>query len=292
MITSNEISISVVMPTYNVEEYVEEAIFSVLQQTVKANEIIIVDDGSTDSTPSVLKKFESIKNVTILYTKNYGLGSARNTGASLSSSQFILFVDSDDKLECNLLEEFCKLAQRHNELDLFVYSFKAFDALTGEIVNSKCHYYDSELMGTGSEILVYLLDKNKFHSSSCCIILKANLINWNREGFRNILHEDEEMTPRLFIASNLVYVTPKQLYQYRVNRPNSIMGSVNKRKWLRSRFGYITALISLFKLMYVHRSNQTLNYALVRRAKYLATQAFYPILFVIFVKVKKILNQK
>ena len=88
-------NVSVIMPVYNVEKYVHFAIYSVLRQSFKAFELIIVNDGSTDNSLSICKKFKDPR-VRVVSQKNRGLAGARNTGIRESSGEFIAFIDSDD----------------------------------------------------------------------------------------------------------------------------------------------------------------------------------------------------
>ncbi len=97
--------ISVIIPTYNMAEYVGEAIDSVLSQTYKNIEIIIVDDGSKDNTREILKRYNSC--IKYIYQENKGLSAARNTGIRVSKGAFLAFLDADDmwlpeKLECQI----------------------------------------------------------------------------------------------------------------------------------------------------------------------------------------------
>jgi len=86
--------ISVIIPTYNRENLIEKTIQSVLNQTIKADEIIIIDDGSTDSTKKILEKYD--QNIRYIYQKNNGVSSARNLGINKASNEWLCFLDSDD----------------------------------------------------------------------------------------------------------------------------------------------------------------------------------------------------
>lgn len=108
---------SVVIPTYNRLRYVQRAIKSVLEQTMQPEEIIVIDDGSTDNTANELKKyFPSIK----LYSnqKNYGVSHARNRGAEHASGNWLAFLDSDDTWHPTKLEEQAKFLKSRNEIIL------------------------------------------------------------------------------------------------------------------------------------------------------------------------------
>ena len=98
-------TVSVIVPVYNGEKYIAECIDSVLAQTVKPNEIIVVDDGSTDNTARIVNKYQSVK---YIFQKNKGVGHARNLGIDESSGEFIMFLDHDDFYAPNKLESCLK----------------------------------------------------------------------------------------------------------------------------------------------------------------------------------------
>ncbi len=102
--------ISVIIPAYNCADYVRDAIESVLSQSYKAVEIIVVDDGSTDNTAEVLNKYRSNEFITYVHQDNKGPGAARNAGMSMSKGEYICFLDADDELKPDSLK------QRHDVL--------------------------------------------------------------------------------------------------------------------------------------------------------------------------------
>ncbi|WP_263808718.1 glycosyltransferase family 2 protein [Salinibacter sp.] len=99
-----DVNISVVIPCYNSESFVETAVRSALNQTFQAEEVICIDDGSTDETLEVLRSLEAENNDLIVHTqKNEGICGARNTGLKITNSQYVAFLDHDDKLQPNKL---------------------------------------------------------------------------------------------------------------------------------------------------------------------------------------------
>lgn len=115
--------VSVIIPTYNRAHIISRAIQSVLDQTYQDLEIIIVDDGSTDNTESVIKSFNDKR---IIYNKsnnkNKGVASARNIGVKLSRAEYIAFQDSDDVWYPYKLEKIMKVIEDHRNID-FIYSY-------------------------------------------------------------------------------------------------------------------------------------------------------------------------
>ena len=125
--------VSIIIPSYNKENYIEQAINSVLSQTIADWELIIVDDFSTDGTMEVLKKFEHQNNVHIFYNEiNKGANYCRNFGFSKSTKPYIIFFDADDILEKNCLENRVKLMGENPSLDFAVFTMGIFNKKIGD----------------------------------------------------------------------------------------------------------------------------------------------------------------
>ena len=106
------IFISIIVPVYNTEKYLQRCIDSILRQTYKYFELILIDDGSTDNSPSICDSYLSLDNrVVVRHIKNKGVANARNIGMKISKYKHFMFVDSDDWIEENMLEEMCKYAE-------------------------------------------------------------------------------------------------------------------------------------------------------------------------------------
>lgn len=119
--------VSVIVPVYNVEQYLDECLNSIRQQTYKNIEIIVVEDCSTDNSLNTLTKhLEDPRVKLIQHEKNSGLSAARNTGIDTAKGNYIIFIDSDDLVHLSLIELCVKYAIV-NDADLITYNFKAFE---------------------------------------------------------------------------------------------------------------------------------------------------------------------
>lgn len=106
--------VSVIIPIYNVETFLTRCVESVLNQTMKELEIILVNDGSTDNSPRLCDKFKlEDSRIKVIHKKNGGLASARNAGLRVATAEYIFFLDSDDWLELNGLQHLCELADKY-----------------------------------------------------------------------------------------------------------------------------------------------------------------------------------
>lgn len=119
---SNSPGVSVIIPIYKVEEFIHECVESVLSQTYKDFEIILVDDGSTDSCGEICDDFSKSDNrIKVIHKQNGGLSDARNVGLSLARAEYIYFLDSDDWIENNLIE--CVLEKMEKGYDMVVFNY-------------------------------------------------------------------------------------------------------------------------------------------------------------------------
>ena len=124
--------ISVIIPCYNVENYIGECLDSVINQTFEDVEILCINDGSTDNTLNILETYgERDSRIEIFSQKNQGLSASRNLGLEKAKGKYIFFLDSDDYIELNALEELFNLAEEKS-LDLILYKLRNFDDETKE----------------------------------------------------------------------------------------------------------------------------------------------------------------
>ncbi len=125
--------VSVIIPVYNVEQYLRECLNSVIKQTLKEIEIICVDDGSTDNSLDILREYaEKDHRITIITQKNLHAGVARNAGLAIAKGEYLSFLDSDDFFELNMLEETYNLAKKENT-EIVFYQYKKYNNETRKI---------------------------------------------------------------------------------------------------------------------------------------------------------------
>lgn len=224
---TNQIKVSVVIPVYNVELYVEKAVRSIMSQTLKEIEIIVVNDGSTDSSLNIVRKLANEDSrIQIISNPNHGLSVARNLGIYRAIGEYIYFFDSDDWLEPNALELSYNKCQE-NKLD-----FLFFDAI---IFSDECALEDVEQMNyertklyedrvySGAEILEKQFSTHGYSSSACLSFIRRSYLSDIKLNFYPyLLHEDELFTCLLYINASRVGFISQAFFHRRV-RVNSIM---------------------------------------------------------------------
>lgn len=220
---------SIIMPVYNVEKYIEKCIKSIIDQSYKNYELLIVDDGSIDNSIKLAKQLtKNLKNVKILTKENGGLSDARNYGLEYASGDYIWFVDSDDYIRNDALEILSK--ELNNDIICFGY-YKVCSNST-EKVKIKYNYLD--------DIRRYLL----YTPSACTRIYKRSFLKNNNIKFeKGKFYEDLGLTPWLVKFTNSIGFIDECLYYY-IIRDNSIMTSANFNQKKDDRFWAINNIIS------------------------------------------------
>lgn len=216
--------LSVIVPVYNVEEYIEECIESILNQTLKEIEIIIVNDGSTDKSMNIVNKFIDSR-IKIVTKQNGGLSSARNAGLKVATGQYIAFIDSDDFLQNHsAYEDMYNIAIKSN-VDIVAGNaiwYFGEDNMYAMERNKKL--FNKEVMSI-NEFLINSIESNRIYAPVWLNIYNREMLIKNDLFFKEgILHEDEHFTPRVMLSTDKIAIYQKEFYVYR-QREGSIMNS-------------------------------------------------------------------
>lgn len=218
--------ISVIIPTYNVELYLDEAICSILKQTYQNFEIIIINDGSTDSSLSIAYSYaNSDKRIKIITQSNLGPSKARNVGIINSQGKFIYFFDSDDLIEPHTLEICINLITKL-DLDLVTFSGIAFSTIPNAIEPFR-FYQKPDILAPicGAKLLTRLIESDAYSSSPCLYLFDRKIIDKGNFYFdEGYLHEDEGFAPLLYCSAERAISISNCLFKRRV-RENSIITS-------------------------------------------------------------------
>lgn len=218
--------VTVVLPIYNVEAYLERNIKSVINQTYKKLEIILVDDGSPDNCPEICEEWaKKDKRIKVIHKKNAGLGCARNTGIENATGEYICFFDSDDYIDLDAIEKAYTLAKNENS-DIVTFGFSTVKS-DGTIGNSiipktdKVTYEGKEVQetfladligpdcSTGKQTNLWMSAWASLYSMK---IITEN--NWRFVSEREIISEDIYSLLGLYKYVNRVSVLSEALYYY------------------------------------------------------------------------------
>jgi glycosyltransferase involved in cell wall biosynthesis len=181
--------VSIIIPIYNVEKYISECIESILNQTYKEIEIILINDGSTDLSGSICDSFqEKHTNIIVIHQKNSGSGNARNNGLDIATGEFIMFCDPDDWLPVDAVEKHVE-AIENNNADLTIGFIKDFTFdNSGTLINKRDSYLFSKSISSIKE-----LKENFFRlysminfKSPCNKLYRAEIIKQNKLRFPNL----------------------------------------------------------------------------------------------------------
>lgn len=225
------IKVSVILPVYNAEEYLNECLDSIVNQTLKDIEIICINDGSTDNSLDILETYaKNDKRIKIISKENGGLGAARNIGLKNSSGEFISFIDSDDFIELNMLEELYNNAIS-NQSDVVVFKFACFNEDSSKL--------DYSIQGFDFDNIFNDVDFDNFtfdYHNIKKYVLNASFATWtklyNREYLfnnnfefdENIVFEDVPFHIKVILNTNKISFSPNFFYCYRHN-PNSLVNT-------------------------------------------------------------------
>jgi len=217
---------SIIVPIYNVEDYLDKCLTSLVNQSEQEIEILCINDGSTDNSLEVIKKFEALDSRVKGFTKeNGGLSDARNYGLKLVKSDYVMFIDSDDFCELDMVE-LCLKHMKQNDADMCVFNVNNYFQETDTYTTTKLPFQEG---------VKYQLKENKDMLAYC------NNAAWNKMykvslftdhqveypfGYR---HQDLGTTPILLHYAKSVVFIDKPLYNYLADRTNNLTTTYDKK---------------------------------------------------------------
>lgn len=242
--------ISVIIPVYNTEKYLDECLCSVENQTLKEIEIICVNDGSKDSSLEILKRHaDKDSRIKIINQRNAGVSSARNTGIKAAQGKYISFFDSDDILLPYFLEKAYEDLTKYN---VSVAAFKLQTFIDGEEINIDSFAYDDSKVKVCKRSKKQNPFYNMVENAGFIVtkVYKKSLITdnniWFKEGITN--YEDQLFNLLLFPHVTKMVQDDNVSYLYRKNRPGSAVTEFNAKKILTSSIAVSRELVDNFEL--------------------------------------------
>ncbi len=259
--------ISVIIPVYNVKDYLADCVDSILRQTVRELEIILVDDGSTDGSAELCDAYEkSDERIFVLHQKNAGLGPARNAGLQIAKASWIAFVDSDDYVQNDMYEQLLHAACEQ----------KAAMAVCGyfEVHGTRLERFPRKNIPeclTAKEAIEQSLTEGSFGCFAWNKLYKAELWSNIRFPEPNCAYEDMAIMYRVFEKAARISYLNKPLYYYR-QRKGSITHNVS---FNRQRFVIFDHYRVLLEHAHAHHYEED---ELIQSSVLLQTLRFYALL--------------
>lgn len=232
--------VSIVVPIYNVEQYLEKCVESICRQTYENLEIILVNDGSPDQCGQMCEEYAKKDNrIKVIHKKNGGLSDARNSGVKLATGKYLLFVDSDDYIAKDLVEKTVTVAEKNN-CDMVLYDYYYVEPDNVEI--------RSTIVPANKVISLEQEHTLLLAATSACAKL------FNREFYvkancpfpQGIYFEDLATTSIFFMRAKRVFYLKEPLYYY-INRENSIMTGKNFEKSSHDKLVALEHILSAYK---------------------------------------------
>lgn len=225
--------VSVIVPIYNVEKYLEKCLDSLVNQTLKDIEIILVNDGSTDNSGQIAKKYANKYKDKIIYLEkeNGGLSDARNYGLEYVKGDYISFVDSDDYISKNLYSELVKYMEK--DYDMIKFGILTVDLKNNKIIENKSQQFENK---TGEEAFDILYKTDKMTEVAWGYLYKASF--WKENNFKyakDMYHEDFGLTPLVILKAKKVASTNILGYYY-VQSDKSITRNSDEKKKLKMSY--------------------------------------------------------
>jgi len=267
--SENKPLVSILIPVYNVEQYLDECLNSVITQSYDNLQIILCNDGSTDNSPSICNDYQRIDSrITVFTQKNSGLSIARNNLLKHAKGDYVYFLDSDDYISHNAIEQLLYTAQE-TKSDVVMFLCKEINQC-GEIIATRQYYQKKEYyeQSINGRIFFELLCKNKdFKTCVSFLFIERDLLLKSKLDFYpHILHEDDLFTFLLLQYAESVTYLEQKLY-YRRTRANSIMTSEISSEHINGKCTVICEIIdfchrfNLFKQSgcYISHVNKRIN---------------------------------
>ena len=228
------IKVSVILPIYNVAPYLEETFKSILKQTLKEIEIIAVNDGSTDNSEEIIRKYQQQDSRIIAFTQeNKGQSAARNLALQHATGKYIYMMDSDDLLSDSDALKICYDYAEKNNADFIFFDGESFseDGIQRTSWNTKrTHLVDENKKQNGDDLLNLVLDTETHNCVVWLLFIKKKYLKTiGLHFYEGIIHEDELFTTMLTLSSNNIYCLKRCLVNHRIRHASTMGINFSKR---------------------------------------------------------------
>ncbi len=249
-----EVTVSIIIPFYNDGLYLEDAIKSVLNQTLNNIELILVDDGSTDESVKIARKYaKEYANILYQRQKNSGQGVARNKGLEMSQGKFVYFLDSDDYLEVHAMEKCYQIASS-NKCDIITFNSKEtkYDASDFNIEYGHRSFLKENM--TGLNYLFQSLKNDKFYVPVWLYFYKKDFLKKCKIEFEPVIYEDKIFTLRILYEDPQIIYLDETLHFRRIRE----MSTMTRQKSIKHLKGAYTNIIRSYEA-YLKTRDENMN---------------------------------
>ena len=254
--------VSVILPVYNVGAYLEETLQCLTCQSLSDIEIIAVNDGSTDNSESILKKYQQKDSRVSYYNQpNQGQSVARNLALKHATGEYIYFMDSDDMADLNLLQQCYDYAQQTQADFIFFDGDKLMETGANPVAwdYKRTHFLEENTRYDGEELLNLMLDKKKHNCVVWLLFIRKTFLDYlGLRFYEGIIHEDELFTTILTLSSNNIFCLKRCLVSHRI-RKSSTMGAKYSKRNVNS---YLTVADELLRFRDTPIIHKFLRYTL------------------------------
>ena len=215
--------ISIIVPIYKVEKYIDRCIKSILNQTFNDFELILVDDGSPDNCSVICDKYEKIdKRIKVIHKKNEGLSAARNSGIEIAQGEYIAFIDSDDFINKNMFKILYENIKKY-DADISICKFKYI--YPEDYINENCEIVEDKIkVFSNINALEQIYEKDRLQFIVAWNKLYKKTLFEDLRYDKGKCHEDEFIIHKLLYKSDKVVYCLNEMYYY-LQRDGSIMKS-------------------------------------------------------------------
>lgn len=250
---SNSPLVSVIVPVYNVEAYLRQCLDSIVNQSYRNLEIILVNDGSTDSSGRICNEYASKDSrILVIEKENGGASSARNVGIKQAHGEYIYFADSDDLLELRALETLSELAIKQQVDCIFFEAYNLGESKEITVKRDGLSFHAFYPVIDGKSLIPMLLQNKDYHAAPYLYFIKAKVIQ-GLSFEEGIMMEDELFSFQLLRTCNSVKCLKQKLYRRKM-RAGSVMTTTGKGCY---RFKSITRVLE--KIIAIHEEDGGLD---------------------------------
>lgn len=265
-------TIAIIIPVFNVESYVNETLLSVKKQLLPADEVIIVNDGSTDRSLDVINNFKDIHGWKIIDRSNHGLGVTRNFGRSISNSDYVYFLDSDDTVKKDFILRMHEIIKKYKEPDMILFSGESFTTGYNKKMPNLKFSFNGQYF-RNNKLITKLVQKKENFPQVSRYLTKNLLWSKNKLSYAQGFAQDDDIFFPLLAYSESTVVISDTLYNYRVGRPGSATSTIPDWRYSRDYLNLIKSTLQFMNTNYdlIKADIWAWNYRLERRGlKYIS----------------------